>query len=134
MLISALSQICIFTDAVYADAKKGKNLKAKKAKKDKPVDYPTVEYQIVDKGDPFCSPLDILEMGLPSSNVGKVALPRMNLHGFTWGYEPRAIINDQVVRKGDSISGAEVLEIKKEGVILIYQGKVFTVKAKEKQE
>ncbi len=102
------------------------------AEAEKKIDYPTVEYQ-PSKRDPFRSPLDILETETPPPSVEtEITLPQMSLQGFTWGYQPRAIINNQVVKKGDRISGAEVLEIRKEGVILIYQGKIFTIRPKVK--
>lgn len=100
------------------------------AEAEKKIDYPTVEYQPV-KRDPFRSPLDVLDIEVvPETVETEIALPQMSLQGFTWGYQPRAIINNQVVQKGDRISGAEVLEIRKEGVILIYQGKIFTIRPK----
>ncbi|MCD6094131.1 MAG: general secretion pathway protein GspB [Candidatus Omnitrophica bacterium] len=101
------------------------------AEAEKKIDYPTVEYQPI-KRDPFHSPLDILDKEvMPEPAETEITLPQMSLQGWTWGYEPRAIINNQVVKKGDKISGAEVLEIRKEGVILIYQGKVFTIRPKK---
>lgn len=94
-------------------------------------DYPAVEYQPIER-DPFRSPLDIVGAEMPITTTGtEINLPAMNLQGWTWGYQPRAIINNQVVKKGDKISGAEVLEIRKQGVVLIYQGKVFTVRPKK---
>ena len=101
------------------------------AETEKKLDYPTVEYQPI-KRDPFHSPLDILDKEvMPEPVETEITLPQMSLQGWTWGYEPRAIINNQVVQEGDKISGAEVLEIRKEGVILIYQGKVFTIRPKK---
>lgn len=90
-------------------------------------DYPIVKYQ-PNKRDIFRSPFDALDEMPAVAVKTEIVLPKMSLEGFTWGYEPRAIINTQVVKKGDKILGAEVLEIKKEGVILIYQGKVFTLR------
>ncbi|MCD6575426.1 general secretion pathway protein GspB [Candidatus Aerophobetes bacterium] len=109
--------------------KKKKEKKAKIRTKEK-FDYPTIEYQPA-KRDVFRSPLDIVGAEIPTTAREEAILPQMNLQGWTWGYEPRAIINNQVVQKGDRISGAEVLEIRKEGVILIYQGKVFTIRPKK---
>lgn len=109
--------------------KKKEDKKAKIKTREK-FDYLTIKYQPIER-DPFRSPLDILktEMSTTATET-EIKLPTMNLQGWTWGYQPRAIINDQVVEKGDKVSGAEVLEIRKEGVILIYQGKVFTVRSK----
>ncbi len=64
------------------------------------------------KRDPFV-PLEGVEEG--------PKLAWLSLEGILWNPEsPRAIINDQIVTKGDIVQGAEVVDIKKDGVILRY--------------
>lgn len=45
------------------------------------------------------------------------------LEGIIWKEEkPLAIINDQIITKGDFIQGAKIVDIKKDGVIILYGG------------
>ncbi|RKY39241.1 MAG: hypothetical protein DRP75_02680 [Candidatus Omnitrophota bacterium] len=106
-----------------------KALSAQEKKQTKEPTYPQVNYQM-SKRDLLRSPLDILEKKMPPPEQEKVVLPPMELQGYTWGYEARAIINNQVVKKGDRILGAKVLEIRKEGVVLLYKGKIFTLRTR----
>jgi len=64
------------------------------------------------KRDPFI-PLEETEKG--------TKLAWLSLEGILWTPErPLAIINDQIVSKGDIVQGAKVINIKKEGVTLRY--------------
>lgn len=58
-----------------------------------------------------------------------ISLPALHVQGMVWGADPvKAIINNQVVGKGDIILEAEILDIKKDGVYLLYKGKEFVVR------
>ena len=87
---------------------------------------PEIEYTSYDLRDPFKSPLEEEITMVPED----IFLPEeFVVRGMVWGIEPvRAIINDEVVGKGDTILDVQVLEIKKEGVYLLYKGKKFIVK------
>ncbi|NOX98066.1 MAG: general secretion pathway protein GspB [Nitrospirae bacterium] len=64
------------------------------------------------KRDPFI-PLEETEKG--------TKLAWLSLEGILWKPEkPLAIINDQIVSKGDIVQGAEVIKIKEDGVTLRY--------------
>lgn len=53
-------------------------------------------------------------------------LPPMTVQGVVWGTDrSSAIINDQVVKEGDVISGAKITEISSKGVNLFYEGNEF---------
>ena len=54
-----------------------------------------------------------------------VPLPELTIQGLIWGGKiPCAIINNKVVRQGDSINNEiEVLKVSKEGVEVFYKGK-----------
>ena len=55
-------------------------------------------------------------------------MPALTVSGIAWGGSyPRAIINGKIVKIGDTIEGAEILEIKKEGVVVSYKGQEFTI-------
>lgn len=82
-----------------------------------------VEYKAESLADPFIAP----EMeGEPAGPVETQAmpLPNFSVQGVIWGGSlPQAIINDQVVKIGDTIQGAKVISIGKEGVGLLFDGR-----------
>jgi hypothetical protein len=52
--------------------------------------------------------------------------PPLDVQGLVWGGAVhQAIINGKVVKVGDSIEGAEVIEIDKEGVSMLYKKRIF---------
>ena len=52
--------------------------------------------------------------------------PALTVQGLVWGGKtPQAIINDKVVKKGDNIEGAEIIDIGKDGVSVRYNGQIF---------
>lgn len=58
----------------------------------------------------------------------EITLPPLVVSGVIWGGNiPQAIINGKILKEGDSIEGVEILEIKKEGVIIFYKGKEFPI-------
>lgn len=92
-----------------------------------------VEYSSSDLRDPLKNPLEaegIMTVPSELEPTEDVFLPEGFLvQGMVWGVEPtKAIINDEVVSKGDTILDAQVLDIKKDGVHLLYSGKEFIVK------
>lgn len=84
-----------------------------------------VEYNTTADRDPFASllpsDLDVVTDSVP--------LPDLSMEGLVWGSErPTAIINGKVVRVGEEISGAKVVEINKEGVTVLFNGKMYEIK------
>lgn len=62
-------------------------------------------------------------------------MPSLTIDGLVWGSEkPQAIINDTVVQLGDEIQGAKLIDISKEGVTVIYNGKLYELKQKRKMK
>lgn len=60
---------------------------------------------------------------------GEEGLVRLALNGIVWdGENPYAIINDEIVKKGDTIDGNIVVEIREESVILDDGLEQFTLK------
>jgi len=50
------------------------------------------------------------------------------LQGLVWGGDfPQAIINNKMVKIGDTIEGVEVVAIGKEGVTLVYANKKYNL-------
>ena len=56
--------------------------------------------------------------------------PNLTIKGLIWNTDlPQAIVNDSIIRIGDIIDEAEVLDITKEGISIRYRSKEFFVKA-----
>jgi len=55
--------------------------------------------------------------------------PSLTIQGVIWGADdPRAIIDEQVVSKGDILpEGIEILDISSSGVKILYRGRIFTL-------
>ncbi len=93
---------------------------------------PKLEYKAQGLKDPF-QPLvqknEVVNViaGTPE-NVQ--SLPSLTLQGLVWGGDfPQAIINNRVVKIGDIIGEAEVADIGKEGVVVIYAKKKYKLAA-----
>jgi len=86
-------------------------------------------YRGRDYRDPTLNPL-LSKPAQESKAVTEVVrLPSLTVQGVMWGTDsPRAIINKQVVVKGDVLpEGIEVLDISKAGIKVLYREKIFTL-------
>jgi len=84
---------------------------------------PRVKYDAAGLRDPFRR---YNESG--SKEVGQQPLPALVVTGVVWGTDiPQAIINDKVVRQGDSINDVKIIEINKEGISVVFQGRQYNV-------
>lgn len=55
------------------------------------------------------------------------------VQGLIWATnKPKAIINNEIYSIGDKLGGADITKIDKEGVILIFDDKEYTVTTKQK--
>ena len=60
-----------------------------------------------------------------------IDLSTLNLQGIFWGTDrPQAIINRRILSVGDTIEGAEISTISKEGVTLTFNGQTMELKPK----
>lgn len=96
-----------------------------------------VEYTSQDGRDPFQSPFE-MEGGL-ATTTGRVDVSNLEVQGMVWGStNPQAIINNTVVKIGEAVDGAQVLDIRKEGVYILYGGKQYilrpTVPAEQREK
>ena len=58
-----------------------------------------------------------------------VTAPNLNISGLVWNSNrPQAIINGQVVSIGDTVNDVKIMNIKKTGVEVSYQGVTMTIK------
>lgn len=94
-------------------------------------EIPKVGYTSYDLRDPLENPLEVeVEEAIAIPSELDISLPEgLVVRGIVWGVEPvRAIINDEVVGKGDTILDARVLDVRKEGVYLLYKGRRFIIR------
>lgn len=90
---------------------------------------PHLEYNAYSLRDPFIDPLvQQADKALPDPvEVDfEITPPALAVQGLIWGGRiPQAIINGKVVTKGDVIEGAEIIDIDGNGVVVIYNKKIF---------
>lgn len=88
-----------------------------------------VEYKAEGLRDPFQTGLEAkkeeAEAIAPKESVS-LTLPTLNVEGIIWGTSiPQAIINKKVAKIGDVVEGAQVTEIKKDGVKVIFNNQEY---------
>ena len=99
-----------------------------------------IEYTSEDLRDPFQSSFEIERQMYkfepepePEPKVQlkplRTTLPGLQVQGMVWSTnKPQAIINDTLVRIGDTIAGAEILDIRKEGVYVLYEERQYILR------
>ncbi len=99
-----------------------------------PVDYTGAQYR-----DPLELPIELrtpiksvaetaIEKGRKIEKEEEIVLPAFTVQGMVWGgVRPQALINEGLCEKGDIIKDAEIADITKEGVTLIYKNKKFII-------
>lgn len=94
---------------------------------------PQVEYKSSSLRDPFRE--DILKEGTPESDSQNLVLPpdilpKMDVQGLIWGGNfPQAVINNKVYKVGDTIDGAQIKDIAKDGITLDFSGREVKLSA-----
>jgi len=82
-----------------------------------------IEYKAEGLKDPFQE--EEIEAPVPER---KRALPSLTIQGIVWGGSfPQAIINNKVVRAGDTIEGVEITDINKNGVTVFFENQKYTL-------
>jgi hypothetical protein len=94
-----------------------------------------VEFNAVFARDPFTPMFPAKEAKEGSLTQGPflkeevIQPPTLIVQGLVWGTNlPQAIVENKVVRIGDHINEAEVVRIDKEGIMISYKGKTFTIR------
>lgn len=98
---------------------------------------PQIEYKAGDLRDPFQSLIkkepEVVEKPAVQEGVIAVALPSLNIQGIVWGSRlPQAIINDKVVKVSDTIEGAQIININKEGITVSFGGREYNLSSPAK--
>lgn len=90
---------------------------------------PKVEYSADEAKEIFQSRLTNitpLSGGVPTAGPQEIKPPHLTTQGVIWQTDlPQAIINNKVVKIGDIIEGAEIIEIDKSGVEISFRNKLF---------
>jgi len=92
------------------------------------VTKPKAEYTAEGLRDPFKTPFEKKPGSQEAGDPYAGALGPMKLQGVVWGGKfPQAIINETVLKVGDTIEGAVIVDINKYGVELFMDGKHYTL-------
>lgn len=124
---------CLFISLAFAQynielKKMEEQAEPSKAASQEVITRPTVEYNAETFKDPF---LGVAEKAVPAEkvvSVEKVSLPALTVQGIIWGTKlPQAIINNKVVKTGDTIGDVRIVGIDKEGVTVFFKGRQVTI-------
>lgn len=91
------------------------------------ISRPAMEYTADKSRDPFRSIIvNTDEAGRGKSTGSERPLPTLKVQGIIWGGRfPQAIINNKVLKVGDSIEEAKIISIDKDGVSLFFSGRKY---------
>jgi len=87
---------------------------------------PTVEYRAENLRDPFKEPRQDKDR---EDGGSQAKLPDLQVQGIIWGTDiPQAIINNKVVKVGDTIAGGvRIVEINKDGVSVFFKNRNYNL-------
>lgn len=92
---------------------------------------PNIQYESDNLRDPFQKPIvkgKIVVEEPKDSEAAPQNLPSLTVQGVIWGGRfPLAIINNKVVKIGDTIEETKVIGIDKERITLLFQDRIFTL-------
>jgi hypothetical protein len=85
-------------------------------------------YRVTNR-DPLLSPAELKRTSQSAQDATIPPFPQFTIHGMVWGVNyPLCIINGRVYSIGDEVEGAEIREIKKEGIVFSFHGRKFTAR------
>ena len=97
---------------------------------------PAVVYDADGLKDPFAPPKIEEKKVLPPETalepkiIEIVRPPSLIIQGLVWGGSlPQAIINQTIVKVGDTLEGARIIDIKKDGVTITFKDQQFSFPA-----
>ncbi len=108
----------------------GKHLTGSEASNKEPgmiIERPRIEYRARGLRNPFQQPASATEEKPVKTEepvvIDPVSLPDLNVQGIIWQGNPKqAIINNRVMKIGDSLDNIDVIDINKEGVTVLHAG------------
>ena len=95
---------------------------------------PNIEYKAQDLKDPFQPPREEKKpeeepkAEITPEVMPEIPLPSLEIQGLVWGGNlAQGIINKKIVRIGDMIEGAQIIDINKEGVIISFNKREYNL-------
>jgi hypothetical protein len=88
-----------------------------------------VEYKAEGLKDPFRSPfMKAAVKAGGATGTSQKKTPPLKVQGIIWGGKfNQAIINNKVVKIGDTVEGARVINIDKHGITVFFEGEQYTL-------
>jgi len=95
---------------------------------------PNIEYKAQDLKDPFQPPREEKKpeeepkTEITPEVIPEIPLPSLEIQGLVWGGNlAQAIINKKIIRIGDMIEGARIIDINKEGIIISFNKREYNL-------
>lgn len=130
-MVGIMLSAAILLITVAAEAREGAYEKMVKRYEDSsksadtvaPITRETVEYTSADLRDPFQGMNTRVDTSKSQTQKGPSVLPKLLCQGIMWGGNfNQAIINNKVLKSGDSIEGARIISIELNKIILLFEG------------
>lgn len=92
-----------------------------------PIVRENIEYQASNSRDPF-QDTSVEKSAVKTDEQANLTPPELKIKGIIWGTNlPQAIINDQVVKIGDTVAGARIINIDKSGITVLFNNHKFNI-------
>jgi hypothetical protein len=132
MFFAGIFVLTLVVDYVFAIKTETQVIKEleKKERDEAPVNVtvPKVEYKTESLKNPFQGYLKKPEAEAASGKQQEVPPPTLTIQGIIWGGElPQAIIDNKVVKVGDVIQEARIIDINKYGVTISFKGRQYNI-------
>ena len=89
---------------------------------------PDIEYASENLRDPFRGFIEERVTAVKEEEKAEIPLPSLNVQGIIWGGKfPQAIINHRVVKVEDTIEGARIIDINKDGVTVFFNNRKYNL-------
>lgn len=123
-------EIVLLTVVFILIVKEGKTL-PESATEDLPLRR-KIEYKAQDFKDPFWPPKkekeEEKEEKMPKEEAVAVPLPNLIIQGLVWGSGlPQVIINNEVLKIGDTIEGVRIIDIDKDGITVFFGNREYNL-------
>ena len=126
-ITTAVFILSLFIANVFAIEEIFKALGLEKTAQPEVIVRPNVEYKAEGLRDPFQGPIR-KETGEEPGKITETPPPSLTVQGIIWGGRfPQAIINNKVVKVGDTIEGVRITDINKDGITIFYEDRQYNL-------
>lgn len=125
--------LALSIDKISAQPEEGRQEKtAQEAVMQDAIVRPRMEYDAEGLKDPFSDPFKGEDKPIttekPVAPISAEPPPSFTIQGTIWeGKIPLAIVNNKVVKEGDTLEGAKIKTIEKKGITILFKGKEYNV-------